>query len=153
MSYIEKHLLAGEAVTFRTSLHWKIYLLPALAVLLLLAPLTVLALATTTKLFALLPVAAAVIVLAAPFLTRRSSEFAVTNKRVIIKLGVLSTRSIDLLLPKIEGITVTQSLAGRMFGYGEIVVIGTGGTQEPFSGIQAPLAFRQAVQAATAVRP
>lgn len=148
MSYIERHLLAGEAVTFRTRLHWKIYLLPALAVLLVLAPLTVLALGTQAKLLALLPVAAAPMVLAAPFLKRRSSEFAVTNKRVIIKLGVLRTRSIDLLLTKVEGITVTQSFGGRLFGYGEIIVIGTGGTQEPFADIQAPLDFRQAVQAA-----
>jgi uncharacterized membrane protein YdbT with pleckstrin-like domain len=151
MSYIDRHLLAGEAVTFRTRLHWKVYLLPGLAVLLVLVPLTVLALGTTTRPLALLPVAVATIVLGVPFLRRRSSEFAVTNKRVIIKLGVSRTRSVELLLPKIEGITVTQSLGGRMFGYGEIVVIGTGGTQEPFAGIQAPLDFRQAVQAATDV--
>jgi hypothetical protein len=37
-----------------------------------------------------------------------------------------------------------------MFGYGEIVVTGSGGTQEPFDNIQSPLDFRQAVQAATA---
>jgi uncharacterized membrane protein YdbT with pleckstrin-like domain len=152
MSYVERHLLTGEAITFRTRLHWKLYFLPVLAVVLLLVPLTVLALSATTKLFALLPVAAAIVVLAVPYLKRRSSEFAVTDKRVIIKLGVLRTRSIELLLPKIEGITVTQSLGGRLFGYGEIVVIGTGGTQEPFAGIQAPLDFRQAVQAATDVR-
>ncbi|HEV8151136.1 MAG TPA: PH domain-containing protein [Gemmatimonadales bacterium] len=152
MSYVERHLLTGEAVTFRTRLHWKLYLLPLLAVVLLLVPLTVLALSSATKVLALLPVAAILLVLAVPYFKRRCSEFAVTNKRVIIKLGVLSTRSIELLLPKIEGITVTQSLGGRMFGYGEIVVIGTGGTQEPFAGIQAPLDFRQAVQAATDVR-
>ena len=62
---------------------------------------------------------------------------------------MLTTRSVEVLLPKIESITVTQSLVGRMFGYGEIVVIGTGGTEEPFAGIQAPLDFRQAIQAAT----
>jgi len=56
----------------------------------------------------------------------------------------------ELLLPKIEGITVSQSLMGRMFGFGEIVVTGSGGTQEPFDNIQSPLDFRQAVQAATA---
>jgi uncharacterized membrane protein YdbT with pleckstrin-like domain len=152
MSYVERHLLTGEAVSFRTRLHWKVFLLPVFAVVLLLVPLTVLALSSTTKLLALLPVAVAFFVLAVPYLKRRCSEFAVTNKRVIIKLGVLRTRSIELLLPKIEGITVTQSLGGRLFGYGEIVVIGTGGTQEPFAGIQAPLDFRQAVQAATDVK-
>ena len=70
-------------------------------------------------------------------------------KRVILKLGVLSTRSVELLLPKIEGIAVTQSLPGRIFGFGEIVVTGSGGTQEAFASIQAPLELRQAVQAAT----
>lgn len=152
MSYVERHLLTGETVSFRTRLHWKVFLLPVLAVVVLLLPLTVLALSSTTKLLALLPVGAAFFVLAVPYLKRRCSEFAVTNKRVIIKLGVLRTRSIELLLPKIEGITVTQSLGGRLFGYGEIVVIGTGGTEEPFAGIQAPLDFRQAVQAATDVK-
>ncbi|HEV8198198.1 MAG TPA: PH domain-containing protein [Gemmatimonadales bacterium] len=149
MSYVDRHLLSGETVTFRTRLHWKLYCLPGLVVVILLAPLTVLALNSTTKLLALLPAVAALVILAVPFLKRRSSEFAVTTKRVIIKLGVLNTRSVELLLPKIEGITVSQSLGGRLFGYGQIVVIGTGGTQEPFPGIQAPLDFRQAVQAAT----
>jgi uncharacterized membrane protein YdbT with pleckstrin-like domain len=149
MSYVDRHLLSGETVTFRTRLHWKLYCLPGLVVVVVLAPLTALALNSTTKLLALLPAVAALVILAVPFLKRRSSEFAVTTKRVIIKLGVLNTRSVELLLPKIEGITVSQSLGGRLFGYGQIVVIGTGGTQEPFPGIQAPLDFRQAVQAAT----
>ena len=95
-----------------------------------------------------LPAAAALGVLLAAFIRRWTSEFAVTNKRVILKLGVLNTRSVELLLPKIEGITVTQSLPGRLFGFGGIVVTGSGGTQEAFTGIQAPLDFRQAVQAA-----
>jgi hypothetical protein len=56
--------------------------------------------------------ASGLIALAVPYVKRRNSEFAVTNKRVIIKLGVLTTRSVEVLLPKIESITVTQSLVG-----------------------------------------
>ena len=149
MSYVDRHLLAGEAVTFRTRLHWKVYALPMVLVLLVLGPLTVWAATSHTGALPLLPAAVALGVVAAAWLRRRSSEFAVTNKRVIIKLGVLTTRSIELLLPKVEGIEVSQSLAGRLFGYGEIIVTGSGGTKEPFDGIQGPLAFRQAVQAAT----
>ena len=149
MSYIEKHLLPSETVAFRTRLHWKLYFLPVLLTVVLLIPLTVLALQSTIQWLAALPLASGLIALAVPYVKRRNSEFAVTNKRVIIKLGVLTTRSVEVLLPKIESITVTQSLVGRMFGYGEIVVIGTGGTEEPFAGIQAPLDFRQAIQAAT----
>ncbi|HEV8613823.1 MAG TPA: PH domain-containing protein [Gemmatimonadales bacterium] len=152
MSYVDRHLLPGETVSYRTRLHWNLYVLPVLVVLFLLVPLTILALSSATKLLALLPAGAALFVLAVPYLRRKSSEFAVTNRRVIIKLGVFSTRSIELLLPKIEAIAVTQSLGGRLFGYGEIVVTGSGGTHEPFARIQAPLEFRQAVQAATDAR-
>ncbi len=148
MSYIDRHLLPGEVVTYRTRLHWKIFVVPVLGCLVLVA-LALWAMSADRKPLAIPPVVIALILLLAAWIRRRSSEFAVTNKRVIIKLGVTTTRSMELLLPKIEGITVTQSLWGRMFGFGEIVVTGSGGTQEPFDGIQSPLDFRQAVQAAT----
>lgn len=149
MSYINRHLLPGEHVTYRTRLHWKLYLGPLALGLLVLLPLAIWALSSDHQVLALIPAVAALGVFLAAFIRRRTSEFAVTNKRVILKLGVLNTRSVELLLPKIEGIAVTQSLAGRLFGFGAIVLTGSGGTQEPFTGIQAPLDFRQAVQAAT----
>ena len=149
MSYIDRHLLPGEVVAYRTRLHWKIFVLPVLASLGLVA-LALWALSADRRVLVIPPIVMALVLLFAAWIRRRSSEFAVTNKRVIIKLGVMTTRSMELLLPKIEGITVTQSLMGRMFGFGEIVVTGSGGTQEPFDNIQSPLDFRQAVQAATA---
>ena len=153
MSYVDRHLLAGESVTYRTRLHWKVYSIPLLLAVAVLLPLGIWALSSEHKALALIPLGLALALMAGPYLQRRCSEFAVTNKRVIIKLGVLSTRSIELLLTKIEAIAVTQSLAGRMLGYGEIVVTGSGGTTEDFAGIQAPLEFRQAVQAATENKP
>ena len=149
MSYIDRHLLPGEVVAYRTRLHWKIFILPVIVSLGLVA-LAIWALAADRRVLAIPPIAIALVVLFAAWIRRRSSEFAVTNKRVIIKLGVTTTRSMELLLSKIEGITVSQSLMGRMFGFGEIVVTGSGGTQEPFDNIQSPLDFRQAVQVATA---
>lgn len=149
MSYIDRHLLPGEVVAYRTRLHWKIFVVPVLVSLGLVA-LALWALSADRRVLAIPPIVIALVLLLAAWIRRRSSEFAVTNKRVIIKLGVMTTRSMELLLPKIEGITVSQSLMGRMFGFGEIVVTGSGGTQEPFDNIQSPLDFRQAVQAATA---
>jgi len=148
MSYIDSHLLPGEVVSYRTRLHWKIFVMPVLIAVAMLA-LSIWALSADRRVLALPPIAIALIVLFVAWIRRRSSEFAVTNKRVIIKLGVMTTRSMELLLSKIEGITVSQSVAGRMFGFGEIIVTGSGGTQEPFDNIQSPLDFRQAVQAAT----
>lgn len=39
-----------------------------------------------------------------------------------------------------------QGILGRIFGYGTIIVTGTGGTKEPFRNIAAPLEFRRMVQ-------
>lgn len=151
MSYVEQHLLPGETVAFRTTLHWKVYLLPAVAAIFLLM-LTTVALTSTNKLLALLPALLAVLAITVPYLRRRFAEFAVTNKRVIVKLGVTNTRSVELLLSKVEGITVNQGLGGKLLGYGEIVITGTGGTPEIFDSIQAPFEFRRAVQVATDAR-
>ncbi len=148
MSYIDSHLLPGEVVQYRTKLHWKIFVVPVLVSIVMVA-LALWAISAERRILAIPPVAVAVIVLFVAWIRRHSSEFAVTSKRVIIKLGVTTTKSMELLLSKIEGIAVSQSLGGRMFGFGEIVVTGSGGTQERFNNIQSPLDFRQAVQAAT----
>ena len=80
------------------------------------------------------------------WLQQWSCEFAVTNKRVIIKLGFVSIRTIEINMSKVESVEVTQNIVGRLLGYGSITVIGTGGTKEPFDLIADPLAFRRAVQ-------
>ncbi|MGH7655436.1 MAG: PH domain-containing protein [Gemmatimonadaceae bacterium] len=149
MSYVDRHLLPNEAVTYKTTLHWKVYVWPVLVSVILCAPLAVLALRSEHKPLAIAPVLLAVALIGAAFVRRGSSEYAVTTKRVIVKVGVMQTRSVELLLGKVEGITVTQGLMGKLFGYGEIVITGSGGTKEPFAGIQAPFDFRRAVQAAT----
>ena len=76
-----------------------------------------------------------------------SSEFAVTNKRVVIKIGFLSRRTIELNMSKVESVQVDQDIIARLLNYGTITVIGTGGTREPFAQIDDPLSFRHAVQA------
>jgi uncharacterized membrane protein YdbT with pleckstrin-like domain len=149
MSYVDGHLLPGETVAFKTRTHWKIYVGPALFSLLIVVPLFIWALTAENKAIALLPLVLIPIAFAPAYFRRRSSEFAVTSKRVIAKVGVFQTRSVELLLGKVEGIAVNQGVWGKLFGYGEVVITGSGGTKEEFAGIQAPLDFRQAVQAAT----
>jgi uncharacterized membrane protein YdbT with pleckstrin-like domain len=77
----------------------------------------------------------------------RTSEFAIPNKRVIIKVGLVRRDTLELLLTKVESIGVDQSIMGRIVGYGSIVVVGTGGTRESFTDIARPLDFRKQVQA------
>jgi uncharacterized membrane protein YdbT with pleckstrin-like domain len=82
-----------------------------------------------------------------PWIDSLSSEFAVTNKRVLVKVGLIRRHSLELLLQKVEGIGVDQTLTGRILGYGTITVSGTGGTREAFRLISDPLEFRRQVQA------
>ena len=149
MSYIDSNLLAGEHVVFRTRLHWLLFMGPVLFMLIVLVPVAWFLSTGSWSSYAWVPIGFGVLILVATFIKRQSSDFAVTNKRVMMKVGVFSTRSIELLLSKVEAIAVEQTLLGRLFGYGNIVITGSGGTKEAFSKIQSPLEFRRAVQSVT----
>jgi len=150
MGYVEDNLMPGEEVTYRAHLHWVIYLRAILIALLGLA-LTI-AGSSRPDFSVLVYLGAAVLVVAAvvwfvQWVKSRTSEFAVTNKRVIIKVGLIRRDTLELLLNKVESIGVDQTVTGRIGGYGSIVVVGTGGTRETFRNIARPLDFRKQVQA------
>ena len=77
---------------------------------------------------------------------RNATEMAVTTRRVVIKTGLAARKTIEMLLNKVESIEVSETTGGRMLGYGTIVIIGTGGTSEPFHKMAHPLQFRSQVQ-------
>ena len=150
MGYVEDNLMPGEEVTYRAHLHWVIYLRAILIALLGLA-LTVAGF-SRSDFSVLVYLGAAVLVVAAvvwfvQWVKSRTSEFAVTNKRVIIKVGLIRRDTLELLLNKVESIGVDQTVTGRIVGCGSIVVVGTGGTRETFRNIARPLDFRKQVQA------
>lgn len=158
MGYIEKTLIPGERVVYRTRLHWIVMLGHAVLSLLFLAlggffliygiehrqmPVNQL------HLYEIGGVGALVIALAvymAGSLRRTATEMAVTNRRVVVKTGLASRRTIEMLLNKVETIEVNEPGMGRMLGYGSITIIGTGGTSEPFHRIAHALEFRSHVQ-------
>ncbi len=148
MSYVDSQLLPGENVMYRSKLHWQVFLVPGFfAIILLLASIGSFFSGAKGTGLSLLVLAGLLILV--PFLKRANSEFAVTNKRIIVKLGVFTTRTVELLHSKVEAISVNQGLLGKMLGYGGIVVTGTGGTREEFKAVASPLELRRAVQAAT----
>ena len=81
-----------------------------------------------------------------PFIARFTSEFGVTSKRVIIKVGLIQRRTLELLLRQVESIQVEQPILGRIFNYGSITLSGTRGVREVFHNIAAPLEFRRKIQ-------
>lgn len=161
MSYIDSNLVPGEAVIFRTRLHWIVMfwrvvfgcLLLALPGLLLLRYALSQAgtdIGTGTLHFmegaGIALLIAGLVAILTGMLRRNATEMAVTTRRVMIKTGLTSRRTIEMLLNKVESIEVSETTFGRIVGYGTIVVIGTGGTLEPFHEVAKPLAFRSAVQ-------
>jgi uncharacterized membrane protein YdbT with pleckstrin-like domain len=159
MGYIEKTLIPGEHVVYRTRLHW-IVMLGHVVMSLLLAGLGGYLLFYAMEHRQTLPLnqvhgyeiggaaalVIALIVFMAGSLRRNATEMAVTNRRVVVKTGLASRRTIEMLLNKVETIEVTEPGMGRMLGYGSILVIGTGGTSEPFHRMAHPLEFRNSVQ-------
>ncbi len=77
-------------------------------------------------------------------LVKIGSAYAVTNKRVVLKTGVISRRTVDLVLAKCEGLHVKQSVWGRIFGFGTITVT-TGGATSSYPFIANPLVFRREI--------
>jgi len=98
------------------------------------------------KLIGLVVMGVGVLMALPPWIQRVSSEFGVTSKRVIIKVGVVQRRTLELLIRQVEAISVDQSLTGRMLNYGTITLSGTGGVKETFHNIAHPLEFRRSIQ-------
>ncbi|MEI6647846.1 MAG: PH domain-containing protein [bacterium] len=117
-NYVQSNLSKDEQLVYEAKLHWIIFVsLKAILTLFI-----------------------------APLIAQATSEFAITNKRIIIKVGLISRRTLEMNLSKIESVNVNQGILGRILGFGTIVVIGTGGTKEPFAQISDPMAFRKKFQ-------
>lgn len=74
-----------------------------------------------------------------------TTEFAVTNRRVIAKSGFIRRNSLDLRLTKIESVEVNQTLLGRICSFGTITLTGTGGTHQSFRGIVDPVETKKKI--------
>ena len=135
-SYIDENLLAGETVVQRAHVSlWSMWHWIALGVILL-------------PVFGL-----GLVFLVRAWILYRSTEFAVTDKRIIAKTGLISRSTAEMFLDKVESLQVEQTVMGRVLGYGTVTIRGTGATLEPIKNISAPLELRkQFMQAADLYR-
>ncbi len=98
-------------------------------------------------------------ILALPFLFMFASlalrmsttEFAVTTQRIILKSGWLDRKTAELAVASIEGVHLNQSIWERMWGYGKLVVTGTGDAVTYFPPMAEPVAFRRAIESSRAI--
>jgi uncharacterized membrane protein YdbT with pleckstrin-like domain len=130
MSYVESVLGPGEKILFQGrvsawSLFW--YWLTGLV---------------------LLVVGVGLVIWIVAWVKMRTTELAVTTKRVIVKRGFIQRSTIEINVPRIESVQVEQSVMGRLLNYGTVIFSGAGTPQATIDHISDPLAFRKSVLAA-----
>jgi uncharacterized membrane protein YdbT with pleckstrin-like domain len=156
VGYVERHLLPDERVLYKTRLHWILYV-KAMLVTLFGVVLAIVLTQVADPPWAWYVGVAVAVAGALWWIVRwielRTSEFAVTSMRLIFKVGLVARYTTELLLAKVESISVTQGLLGRMLNYGDLIVTGTGGAREVFARVHDPVGFRNEVQRASAARP
>lgn len=130
MSYIAKRLGPGEAVAVEGRFHWLQYL-AAWAALILLGVFVV-----------------GIIIFVREMARMRTTEFVVTNRRVMLKRGWLNVHLDEITLSSIEGAHIDRDLMGRLFGYGKLELHGRGDTHIQFPAMSRPDRFRAAIEGA-----
>ena len=130
-SYVESVLISGETVLHRGRVSlwphaWKILL----GIL-------------------LLPVVVGLLLLIWVLVIYKTTEIAITNKRIIAKFGFISRSTTEINLVKVESLQVDQGVMARLFGYGTIIVAGAGTPNLKIPGIAEPLQFRKHFMEAT----
>ena len=153
MSYVAKVLEPGEEVRYRAKLSWTAYV-PGALVLIIGIAIALLGLYFADvhayiyiagKILGGLVGLGGLLMIGEALYRRWTTEIAVTNKRVILKRGLVLRRTIEMNMSKVESVDVVQSIVGRIFGYGNVTIRGTGSSLEPIYGIDDPLGFRSSI--------
>ncbi len=131
MSYIDESLVEGETVIHKARVSWwSQFGLIALGIVLLVL---------VIGLFFLI----------AAWINVRSTEIAITNRRIITKFGFIKRHTVEINLEKVEALRVEQGFMGRMLNYGTIFISGAGTSVAPLANIADPLVFRRKFMEAT----
>jgi len=80
------------------------------------------------------------------WLRLRYLEQGVTNKRVILKTGIISRKTEEMKISSIETVEIIQGILGRMLGYGTIKVTGRGLSDLIFKNIDDPMAVKRKIE-------
>ena len=150
MSYLAKVLQPGETVQHQSRIHWIVYV-PGLLFICLAAAAYLFGDRVAPEPWSM-GAAAAILAVAVYFLIgawfrRWTTELAITDRRIVFKRGFIRRHTIEMNMDKIESVDVDQSIFGRIFDYGDIIVRGTGTGFEPLHGIDSPIEFRNHVSA------
>src|SRR5271170_2581238 len=151
MTYINSILEPGEQVRYHTTISWTIYgsaiLLTICALASLLAGASHAEMVNISGFAAIVFALAAIVAFLPAWLRRWTTEIAVTDRRIILKRGLIRRHTVEMNMQKVESVDVDQSLLGRLFNFGNVTIRGTGSSFEQLRRIDSPLKLRTTVTA------
>lgn len=83
--------------------------------------------------------------------TKATTEIAITNTRLIYKRGLIARHVGEMSIDRIEGVNVLQSVWGRLFDYGRVMIRGMGVGEVVLPPIKDPITFRRAIEKAKTI--
>jgi uncharacterized membrane protein YdbT with pleckstrin-like domain len=153
VSYIEDSLSAGEKIEHLFRLHWFAWVPMWIWLILGLGTLGltwfVVAFNEFPRLWLILGLVTfglTLIVALYDFLRLRFIEQGVTNKRVVLKKGIISRSTEEMKLTSIETVEINQGFWGRIFGFGTVKVTGKGISDVVYKGIDDPMAVKRHIE-------
>jgi Bacterial PH domain/Short C-terminal domain len=160
MSYADGLLSSGERVIHREKQHWFVFIwgarytilaiIAAILVAILTAGMTGTGTEATIRQFLQFGIIALFLAglanLGWTVLRYLNQEYVITNRRVVQVQGVLNKSSTDSSLEKINDARLTQSIFGRMFGFGDLEILTAAETGiDEFRMLINPIAFKIAM--------
>ena len=141
MAYLNKNnMMEGEQVIAQARFHYMLYWVPALLVLLAIALPFIKIGEDTLKIRLIFSGVFLLLALIWAVIINNGKRFILTNKRLILKTGIIMRESNELMLRKCEGIKVRQTIMGRILNYGDVQV-STGEEVDTFKYIWNPVGF------------
>ena len=74
------------------------------------------------------------------------TEMGITSKRLIYKTGIIGRKTNEIKVNKIETVEMSQSILGRIFGYGNVKITGTGVSDIKLVFLQDPLKVKNQIE-------
>ncbi|MCR4810543.1 MAG: PH domain-containing protein [Prevotella sp.] len=142
MGYIQKNLMQGEKVIYEAKFHGIVYFWPCLFAILAIGLFFIGSWSFLLRLILVLAVWLVAFIWGVYI--NGGKQYVLTTRRLICKEGIVKRTSRELLLRKCEGISIEQSILGRLLGYGSILV-STGEDKNRYDYIKNPLAFSTSI--------
>jgi uncharacterized membrane protein YdbT with pleckstrin-like domain len=144
MSYIDNNLLPGERILFRTKKHLIIFFFPTVLLILSILASEYMKNNDILSVVAWVPPVILLLVWGHVGLDYWFSEYAVTNKRVMMREGFFIRHANEMRINTVSQVNVDQTLIGSMLNYGT-VSINAFGAFDAYPLIANPFAFQKCV--------